>query len=189
MTHTQRYITLIGIILILSGAIYFSFNRWQAERIRATRMENNYHSRLSAASNRVIQEQLTRKQFERFYEAKIDSLKQLGLKRIDGITSVKIKKVFQDRLVWRDSIITIHDTIPVPVRLIAASDSCLNLVVTDMGDSARIEADISIQAEVVYLRGERIHPWWKFWRSGRVPVVHVLSNCGQVHVRSVSVVD
>jgi hypothetical protein len=200
MTHTQRYIILTGIIAVLIGLNYIALKGWYSERIESTRKDNNYAAARQAASNRVIQEQLTRKQFERFYEAKIDSLRQLGLKRIDGITSVKIKKVFQDRLVWRDSIITIHDTVPIPVKLIATSDSCLNLTVTDMGDSALVEAICDPDIEIVLLRGQRskefkVLPFKVFKKylvirhGKRIPIVHALSNCGVPKVTSVLVVD
>lgn len=187
MTRAQIYTILIIIILILAAGNYIALDRWQAERIRADRMTGNYAAATQAASNRVRQEQLTRAEFRRFYEAKIDSLRELGLKRVDGITQVKIRKVYTDRIQWRDSIV--HDTVPVPVRLIAASDSCLTLIVTDLGDSAQVSADISIQAEVVYLRGERSKRFLFVRYGPRVPTVHVLSNCGQVHVKSVKVLN
>jgi hypothetical protein len=187
MTRTQIYTILFITILILAAGNYIAFTGWSRSKADYHRMTGNYAAATQVESNRVRQEQLTRAEFRRFYEAKIDSLRELGLKRVDGVTQVKIRKVYSDRIQWRDSMI--HDTIPVPVRLIATSDSCLTLTVTDLGDSAQVSADISIQAEVVYLRGERVHPWWKFWRTDRHPIVHVLSNCGQVHVRSVKILN
>jgi hypothetical protein len=187
MTRAQIYTILIIAILILAAGNYIAFTGWSKSKANADRMSLNYAAANQVASNRVIQEQLSRAEFHRFYEAKIDSLKQLGLKRVDGVTSVKIRKVYSDRMVWRDSIV--HDTIPIPVRVVAASDSCLNLNVTDMGDSVQVDAVIAIQAEVVYLRGERSKRFWFVRYGRRVPTVHVLSNCGQVHVRSVTVVD
>ena len=184
MTRNQFTAVLILIILILFfalGLVYRTGLKWKDEAVRSS---VNVASLTAEKGRTAIVQTLKESELKKRYGKVIDSL-EYRLKRVDGITTVRIKKEVRTVQAWRDSIV--HDTLRLG-RVVQSVDSCFNLNIYDYGDTVKVSGQISIKADVIYHRGKRIHPWWKFWDWSRYPIVTVHSNCGSVLVESVRVV-
>jgi hypothetical protein len=175
--------TLLIIILILLLTIKIMYNTNQTWKAEAERESLNVEALIAEKSEMAIRQNLTISELKNRYGKVIDSL-GYKLKRVEGLTKVQIRYKTRAVQLWRDSIV--HDTIRLG-RIIQVADSCLKIKVTDQGDTARIESDLTLNAFVIYYRGKRVHPFWKFWNNTRTPMVKVHTNCGQVQVSAVEV--
>lgn len=175
--------TLLIIILILLLTIKIIYNTSQTWKAEAERESMNVEALIAEKSKTAIRQNLTIAELKSRYGQVIDSL-GYKLKRVEGLTKVQVKYKIRTVQLWRDSIV--HDTIRIG-RVIQIADSCLNIKVTDQGDTARVQSDLTLNAFVIYYRGKRVHPIWKFWNNTRTPMVKVHTNCGQVQVSAVEV--
>lgn len=176
-------VTLGIIILILLLTIKVIYNTSQTWKSEAERESLNVEALIAEKSETAIRQNLTIAELKNRYGKVIDSL-GYKMKRVEGLTKVQVRKEVRTVQLWRDSIV--HDTVRIN-RTIQVADSCLKIKVTDSGDTARIESDLTLNAFVIYYRGKRIHPFWKFWNNTRTPMVQVHTNCGQVQVTAVEV--
>lgn len=186
MSRNQFTVILIGIILILCfalGLTYRSGLKWKEE---ADRQSVNVAALTYQKGKDAIVQQLARSEMEGRYGKIIDSL-NYRIKRVTGLTTVRIEKEVRYRDRWRDTTLIEYDTVRMG-RVINIVDSCLNITVTDRLDTADVAVKVDITAHAIVYRGERIHPWYKFWRTERLPKVAVHSSCGSVVVESVEVV-
>jgi hypothetical protein len=154
--------TLLIIIFILLLTIKIMYNTNQTWKAEAERESLNVEALIAEKSETAIRQNLTISELKNRY----------------GKTEVRTVQL------WRDSIV--HDTVRIN-RTIQVADSCLKIKVTDQGDTARIESDLTLNAFVIYYRGKRVYPIWKFWNNTRTPMVKVHTNCGQVQVSAVEV--
>ena len=175
--------TLLIIIFILLLTIKIMYNTNQTWKTEAERESMNVEALIAEKSETAIRQNLTIAELKSRYGHVIDSL-GYKIKRIEGLTKVQIRYKTRTVQLWRDTIV--HDTIRVG-RVIQVADSCLKIKVTDQNDTARIESDLTLNAFVIYYRGKRVHPFWKFWNNTRTPMVKVHTNCGQVQVAAVEV--
>lgn len=183
MTRNQFTAVLIGIILILFfalGLVYRSGLKWKDEAVRSS---VNVASLTAEKGRTAIVQTLKESELKNRYGKIIDSL-EYRLNRVDGITTVRIKKEVRTVHTWRDSIV--HDTLRLG-RVVQSVDSCIALNIFDRGDTVEVSGNITIKADVIYHRGKRIAKWWKIWDWSRYPMVTVHSNCGSVQVESVKV--
>ena len=186
MSTNQLTVILIGIILILSFALGLTYRSGLKWKVEADRNRVNVAALTAQKGKDAIVQQLTRSELDKRYGKIIDSL-NYRIKRVAGLATVRIEKEVRYRDRWRDTIMIEHDTIRLG-RFINIVDSCLNITVTDRLDTADVAVKVDITAHAIVYRGERIHPWYKFWRTERIPKVAVHSSCGSVVVESVEVV-
>ena len=186
MSRNQLTVILIGIILILSFALGLTYRSGLKWKVEADRNRVNVAALTAQKGKDAIVQQLTRSELDKRYGKIIDSL-NYRIKRVNRLTSVRIEKNIAASKPWIDTPIVKHDTIRLG-RFINIVDSCLNITVTDRLDTADVAVKVDITAHAIVYRGERIHPWYKFWRTERIPKVAVHSSCGSVAVESVEVV-
>lgn len=180
MNRTQFNIVLSLALLLLIFVLYKADRNALYWKRTAIQYQSNYEAATTQGRN-VSEQVVSEKELKRIRKHLIDSL---SLKRVQGITTVKIQKETKYIECWR----TDTDTVILrPVQVVTWADSCLSGEVINKGDTVEIRTALNLIAHVIYYKGKRTAPFWKFWDWHRTPMVTVNSNCGQLRVESIRV--
>lgn len=162
--RTQIYLIAGLILLSLFILTIEQCNRIKHYKSDIERHKNNYNALTTIIngmdSSYSVQINLDREQFDQEYDQLIDSLnKKMNLKikssRVDRLSNIKIKRIHDTLIVWRDSILP-GDTI-IKGKSIQFEDKCFNFSVYSPSDTniAMVRTDLNIDTYIIIHKGKR----------------------------------